>query len=223
MTSESNEPDQKSSNSSDALVAEYQREEIVGDCDLPEIEQNLLTGLTGTGQLLPTTSQSTHQSNEPNKETVLQESISSQESCEAYFTRRMEELGVEGYDLPVREVTILGAKESCTESLELYPGLNKTTYDDPLNSSLPPDTLSESDHTYIADPRLRKRKIPPCKPKVVIEPEGITNFPDTQVDTSHKWANEEDDEHSNEHDLPIWKLSVLTATWTKLSLGNLPT
>ena len=61
MTSESNEPDQKSSNSSDALVAEYQREEIVGDCDLPEIEQNLLTGLTGTGQLLPTTSQSTHQ------------------------------------------------------------------------------------------------------------------------------------------------------------------
>ena len=70
-TSGSNEPDQKSSNSSEALVAEYQREEVVGDCDPSEIEQNLLTELIGTSQHLPTTSQSTHQSNEPNKETVL--------------------------------------------------------------------------------------------------------------------------------------------------------
>ena len=202
MTSESNEPEQKSSDGSTTLVAEYQREEIVSDYKLPTIEQSLLTGLTGTVEHPPSTSHTTHQSNELNKSAASQESSSSQKSCEAYFTRRMEELGGEGYDLPVREVTILGARESCAEALELYPGLNKTTYDDPLTPSLPPDTPSETDHTYTADPRLHKRKIPPCKPKVVIDPEGTTGFADTQVNTRRKSANEESDVLGDDHDLP---------------------
>ena len=199
MTSESNEPDHKSSNSSGVLVAEYQREEIVGDCDPSEIEQDLLTGMTNTGQCLHTTSHSAQQSNEPNKETVLQESSSSQESCEAYFTRRMEELGGDDYDLPIQEVTVLGAKESCAESLELYPGLNRATYGDPLNVSLPADVLWDTEHNYVADPRLRKRMVPPCRPKVVIAPEEFTSLPDMRGASSHKSANEEGDEPSNEH------------------------
>ena len=199
MTSESNGPDHKSSNSSGVLVAEYQREEIVGDCDPSEIEQDLLTGMTNTGQCLHTTSDSAQRSNEPNKETALQESSSSQESTEAYFTRRMEELGGEDYDLPIQEVTVLGAKESCSESLELYPGSNRATYGDPLNVSLPPDVLLDTEHNYVADPRLRKRSVPPCKPKVVIAPEEFTSLPGTRGESSHKSANEEDDEFSNKH------------------------
>ena len=149
MTSESNEPDHKSFDSSGGLVAEYQREETVGDCDPSEIEQDLLTRMTNTGH---TASHSAQQSSEPNKETALQDSSSSQESCEAYFTRRMEELGGKDYDLPIQEVTVLGAKESCTEPLELNPGLNKATYGDPLNVSLPPDVLLDTEHNYVADP-----------------------------------------------------------------------
>ena len=195
MTSESNEPDHKSSDSSGVFVAEYKREEIVGDCDPSGIEQNVLTGMTNTGH---TTSHSAQQSSEPNKETAKQESSSSQESCEAYFTRRMEELGGEDYDLPIQEVTVLGAKGSCAEPLELYPGLNRATYGDSLNDSLPPDVLLDTEHNYVADPRLRKRRVPPCKPKVVIAPEESTSLQDTRGESSHKSANEEDDEPSNE-------------------------
>ena len=196
MTSESNEPDHKSSDSSGVLVAEYQREEIVGDCDPSEIEQDLLTGMANTGH---TTSHVAQQSSEPNKETALQESSSSQESCEAYFTRRMEELGGENYDLPIQEVTVLGAKESCAEPLELYPDLNRATYGDSLVVSLPPDVLLDTEHNYVTDPRLRKRRVPPCKPKVVIAPEEFTSLQDTRGESSHKSTNEEDDEPSNEH------------------------
>ena len=196
MTSESNEPDHKSSDSSGVLVAEYQREETVGDCDPSEIEQDLLTRMTNTGH---TTSHSAQQSSEPNKETALQDSSSSQESCEAYFTRRMEELGGEDYDLPIQEVTVLGAKESCTEPLELYPGLSRATDGDPLNVSLPPDVLLDTEHNYVADPLLRKRRVPPCKPKVVIAPEEFTGLQGTRGASSYKSANKEDDESSNEH------------------------
>ena len=195
MTSESNEPDHKSSDSSGVLVAKYQREEIVGDCDPSGIEQNLLTGMTNTGH---TTSNSAQQSSEPNKETAIQESSSSQENCEAYFTRRMEELGGEDYDLPIKEVTVLGAKESCAEPLELYPGLNRATYGDSLNVSLSPEVLLDTEHSYGADPRLRKRRVPPCKPKVVIAPEDFTSLQDTRGESGHKSANEDDDEPSNE-------------------------
>ena len=111
-------------------------------------------------------------------------------------------------------------KESCAESLELHPGLNNTTYDDPPNSSLPPDTLSESDHIYVADPRLRKRKIPPCKPKVVIELEVLTNLPDTQVGTSHKSAIEEKDELSNEHDLSNLETECSSGQIDEVELGQ---
>ena len=90
IASGSNEPDQRSSDCSGVLVADYQREENVEGRLLAEVQQELLSGLTGTSQCLPTTSITAQQSNEPNKETMLQESSSSQENCQAYFTRRME-------------------------------------------------------------------------------------------------------------------------------------
>ena len=128
----------------------------------------------------------------------------------------MEELGGEDYNLPIKEVTVLGAKESCAEPLELYPGLNRATYGDSLSLSFSPDVLLDTEHNYVADPRLRKHRVPPCKPKVVVAHEEFTSLQDTRGESGHKSANEEDDGPSKElyhtNLVAVQRLSVPAAT-----------
>ena len=63
-----------------------------------------------------------------NNETALQESSSSQESCQTYFPRRMEELGAGDTTIPIPEVTVLPEKESFGGELALTPGVNQASF-----------------------------------------------------------------------------------------------
>ena len=137
----------------------------------------------------PTTSHSV----EPDKGVSLQESSSSQESCQTFFTRRMEELEGEDYSVPVEEVTVLANKESCGEVLELNPGLNKASVNSPVSTSFPAVSFLDSEHNYVGDPRLRKGKITPPKPKVTVELQGLYQFPNLPNTVAYESAMEEDD------------------------------
>ena len=152
-----------------------------------------LLGLDDTPDHNTTSEPTTSHSVEPNKGVSLHESSSSQESCQTYLTRRMEELRGEEYSVRVEEVSILTTKESRGEALELNPGLNEASFDSLANISSPAVSFLDSEHNYVADPRLRKGKLLPPKPKVTIEPQGLYQFLDAHKTVRHESAKEEDD------------------------------
>ena len=65
----------------------------------------------------------------PSNEILLQESSSSQESCQTYFTKRMEELEAGDSTIPIPEVTVLPEKESFGGDLVLTPSTNQPSFD----------------------------------------------------------------------------------------------
>ena len=84
----------------------------------------------------------------PNNEILLQVSSSSQESCQTYFTRRMEELGVGDSTIPIPEVTVLPEKESFGGDLVLTPSTNQPSFGATETPSQPPVHFLDSDHNF---------------------------------------------------------------------------
>ena len=191
---ESNEPGSEMLTSASPQIANVQREEVVG-IQL-SIGANLESELMETSDaedanmIDPPTA---GQSDEPHKDDVPLESGSSQESCQTLFTRRMEELGGSEYDLPVEEVTILGAKGSQSESIELTRGLNVSTCEDSTNTAPLAVSFLDPDHNYVADPRLRRGRVSPLKPAVNVKTASPPNVTESQDRAGQDSTMGEDD------------------------------
>ena len=85
------------------LVTDHQSNEPDANASAQEASVAIATPQDAESHDLPKLS--------PNNEILLQVSSSSQESCQTYFTRRMEELGAGDSTIPIPEVTVLPEKE----------------------------------------------------------------------------------------------------------------
>ena len=108
-----------------------------------------------------------------NNESALQESSSSQESCQTYFTRRMEELGAGHSTIPIPEVTVLPEKESFRGDLEFALGNNQATFNEVGTSLYPPVHFLNSDHSFCKDPRKLREPPQVKKTRVIVDTSGL--------------------------------------------------
>ena len=109
----------------------------------------------------------------PNNEILLQESCSSQESCQTYFTRRMEELGAGDSTIPIPEVTVLPEKESFGGDLVLTPSTNQPSFGVIETPSQPSVHFLDSDHNFSEVPHKPRDPIRAKKTKVIVDTSGL--------------------------------------------------
>ena len=106
----------------------------------------------------------------PNNEILLQDSSSSQESCQTYFTRRMEELEAGDSTIPIPEVTVLPEKESFGGDLVLTPGTNQPSFGVTGTSSQSPVHFLDPDHNFSEVPHKPRDPIRAKKPRQLLTP-----------------------------------------------------
>ena len=109
----------------------------------------------------------------PNNDILLQESSSSQESCQTFFTRRMEELGAGDSTIPIPEVTVLPEKESFGGGLLLTPCTNQPSFGVTETSSQSPVHFLDSDHKFSEVPHMPRDLIRAKKTKVIVDTSGL--------------------------------------------------
>ena len=109
----------------------------------------------------------------PNNEILLQESSSSQESCQTYFTRQMEQLGADDSTIPIPEVTVLPEKESFGGDLVLTPSTNQPSFGVIKTPSQPPVHILDSDHNSSEVPHKPRDPIRAKKTKVIVDTSGL--------------------------------------------------
>ena len=126
-------------------------------------------------------------------ESGLQESSSSQESCQTYFTRRKEELGAGDATIPIPEVTVLPEKQRFSGDLEPAPGDNQLTFIEVGTTLYPPVHFLDSDHSFCKDPHKSRETPPVKKPRVIVGTSGLQEHPpSTNPKANYSPAMEDD-------------------------------